>query len=69
MMKKLDVIFSRHLNTLSGFTVEVIPAPDLYFMQWEDQRWNDQNSVLIEDLHDAQPDETVFTGVDSFLDE
>lgn len=67
MMKKLDVIFSRHLNTLSGFTVEVIPAPDLYFMQWKDQSRNDQNSVLIEDIHDAQPDETVFTVVDSFL--
>ena len=69
MMKKLDVIFSRNLNTLSGFTVEVIPAPDLYFMQWEEQSWKDQNSVLIEDIHDAQPDETVFTGVDSFLAE
>ena len=69
MMKKLDVIFSRNLNSLSGFTVEVIPAPDLYFMQWEEQSWNDQNSVLIEDLHDAQPDEPVFTVVDSFLDE
>lgn len=67
MMKKLDVLFSRNLNTLSGFTVEVIPAPDLYFMQWEDQSWNDQNSLLIEDIHYAQPDETVFTGVDSFL--
>ena len=67
MMKKLDVIFSRNLNTLSGFTVEVIPAPDLYFMHWNDQSWNEQNSVLFEDIHDAQPDETVFTGVDSFL--
>jgi hypothetical protein len=66
-MKKLDVIFSRNLNTLSGFTVEVIPAPDLYFMQWKAQSRKDQNSLLSENIHYAQQDKTVFTVVDSFL--